>query len=250
MTRCGSILRSLALGGAVCAVLAASGALAAQARVRGRHHARVSLEVRVGRLLKDGKCGDAVDLALSSGNLDLAAKARGLCAPASPTAVLSQADGPAPPKSLTEQDVQSWAARNVDPKGWSPVDYDQEGVHLVDAAGARTSPDNMLMISGREELFRPAERSGVLARSDRQEFEVDCRARRFRLLSIEVFADNNLTGKSRTISGPLTGWLDAEPGSHRAVQVEQLCGAGLKTAAAPDPAPILDAAVRPLAARN
>jgi hypothetical protein len=88
------------------------------------------------------------------------------------------------------------------------------------------------LISGREELFRPAERSGAMARSDRQDFEVDCPGRRFRLLSIEVFSANNLSGQSQQIGGPLTDWLEATSGTHRAAQIEQLCAIGLTLAEA------------------
>lgn len=228
----GRVLRGLMLCVSVVACAALGPSALAQTHVHPHHH---SLAARVGRLVKVGRCKDAVDLALNAGDLDLAAKVRNLCEPpaSGPDSAASPAPAePQPPKSLTAEDVQAWAIQHVDAPGWVLVDYDQDGLHLVKAASAELTPDKTLRILGREELFRPAERSGVLARSDRQDFEVDCSAKRFRLLSMDVFSSNNLSGSSQHIAGPLTDWLDAAPGTHRAAQVGQLCQIGLKTASA------------------
>ena len=191
-----------------------------------------AIDVRVGRLVKAGQCQTALDLALTSGRLKLAGRVRDLCsgaaAPAPADATFADSAGADPPKSLEPADVQAWAAHNLDAKDWESVDFDGDGVNLVKAADAALTPSKTLRIYGREELFRPAERSGVMARSDRQEFEVDCTGKRFRLLSMQIFSGNNLSGHSRDIPGPLTDWQVAAPNTHRFEQVTRLCDVGQK----------------------
>jgi hypothetical protein len=135
------------------------------------------------------------------------------------------------PVSLEPDDVEAWADHYLTAPGWVASDYDREGVHLVTGDGAALTQAGVLRVYGREELFRPAERAGALARSDRQEFEVDCQAKRFRLVSMRVFSRNNLMGEARDIPGPLTSWVDAPAGSRRASQILRLCEVGLNATA-------------------
>lgn len=193
-----------------------------------------SLARRVGALLKKGDCPKAVDLALAAGDLDLARKTRAYCAVAAGAAPsgaafatpLADPDGPDPPKSLSADDVDQWISQNVRAPGWEQVDRDQDGVHLATATDAALSADKTLMVWAREELFQPAVRSGVVARSDRQRFEIDCAGKRFRLLSMQVFGRNNLTGDSRDVPGPITDWAAAKPGSREGQQIQHICAIG------------------------
>ncbi len=200
---------------------------------------------QVERLAADGRCDKALSLARSVGSPRLAQKVRRHCRstttpPASatdPTLSLALLEGPPPPKGSDEAQIQAWVTTYVKPDGWSLADHDAQGVHMVTASGAELTTRSTLRVFGREELFQPAERAGLVGRSDRQEFEVDCASKRVRLISMEIFRDNNLAGPSQQIPGPLTDWITGRQGSHSAAQIEQLCRAGLHAVSGASPGP-------------
>ncbi len=217
-------------------LIAATGLLCLGAAANG--HAKPTaghtpVSRRVGRLVAAGRCDQALSLALSTGNPHLAQRVLRHCGsgPAAtatdsaPAAIIP--GGPPPPEGPGEAQIQAWVTVYVKPDGWSLGDRDAQGVHLITGDGAQLTPRGTLRVFGREELFQPAERAGLVGRSDRQEFEVDCAGKRVRLLSMQVFRDNNLAGPSQQIPGPLTDWIAGRGGTHTAAQIGQLCHVGL-----------------------
>lgn len=112
-------------------------------------------------------------------------------------------DVPAP-ASLERGEVQAWTSRYV--KGeWLLLAYDYEGVKLTKPGAVTRTPEGYAEAEVRTELFRPIPlRVGVVARSGVARWHVDCAANRLAVLTMTVYAGNNLEGElaSRTTDGP------------------------------------------------
>jgi hypothetical protein len=112
-------------------------------------------------------------------------------------------DVPAP-ASLERGVVEAWTSRYV--KGeWLLLAYDYEGVKLAKRGAVTKTPEGYAEADVRTELFRPiALRVGVVARSGVARWHVDCMAGRLAVLTMTVYAGNNLEGElaSRTTDGP------------------------------------------------
>jgi hypothetical protein len=111
-------------------------------------------------------------------------------------------DVPAP-ASLERGEVEAWTSRYV--KGdWLLLAYDYEGVKLAKRGAVTKTPEGYAEAEVRTELFRPIPlRVGVVARSGVAEWNVDCMANRLAVLTMTVYAGNNLEGElaSRTTDG-------------------------------------------------
>lgn len=129
-------------------------------------------------------------------------------------------DVPAP-ASLERGEVEAWTSRYV--KGdWLLLAYDYEGVKLTRRGGVSKTPEGYAQAEVRTELFRPVPlRVGVVARSGVAQWHVDCRANRLAVLTMTVYAGNNLEGElaSRTTDGPQ--WQ--EPVGSEADAIKSVC---------------------------
>jgi hypothetical protein len=148
---------------------------------------------------------------------------------ASPTAPLSPRADPATPfdvpapASLARGEVLAWTSRYV--KGdWTLLAYDYEGVKLVKPGAVGRTPEGYAEAEVRTELFRPIPlRVGVVARSGVAKWTVDCMANRLAVLTMTVYAGNNLEGElaSRTTDGPQ--WQ--EPVGSEGEAIKSVCAA-------------------------
>lgn len=130
--------------------------------------------------------------------------------PVSPSAAEPRTvlDLPAP-ASLQRRDVLAWTSRYVHGAEWTLLAYDYEGVKLVTPASVKRTPDGLAEADVRTELFHPITlKAGVTARSGLARWNVDCQEGRLAVLTMTVYAGNNMEGElaQRTTDGQL--WQD------------------------------------------
>jgi hypothetical protein len=136
-------------------------------------------------------------------------------APASPFAL------PAP-ASLKRDEVLAWTSKYVRGGDWMLLAYDYEGVKLIAPGGVRRTPEGLAEADVRTELFRPILlKVGVTARSGLAHWNVDCEAQRLAVLTMTVYAGNNLQGElaNRTTEGK--PWQD--PVGSEAEAIKSVC---------------------------
>jgi hypothetical protein len=135
--------------------------------------------------------GAAVGLAL------LGASARG-----------AEISDPAPPAVLDEKSVSAWAAQNLKGEGWVLVNFDAEGIRLATPDGVSLMSDGLVETDIRHELFTPIDLSVGQARSGLAHWAVDCAQKRFAVVSMTVYAHNNLLGEVARKTGDRHKWQD------------------------------------------
>ena len=115
---------------------------------------------------------------------------------------------PAPPAALDEKSVATWVARNLTGDGWVLVNFDAEGVRLATPEGVSLMADGLVETDIRHELFTPIDLAAGRARSGLAHWAVDCRARRFAVVTATMFAHNNLQGAVATRRGDRHAWQE------------------------------------------
>lgn len=123
------------------------------------------------------------------------------------------------PSSLQRQDVLAWTSKYVRGGEWTLLAYDYEGVKLVAPGGVTRTADGLAQADVRTELFRPIQlKVGVTARSGMAHWNVDCEAGRIAVLTMTVYAGNNLQGElaNRTTEG--RPWQDPVGSEGEAIQ--------------------------------
>jgi hypothetical protein len=98
------------------------------------------------------------------------------------------------PSSLEREEVQAWTRKYVRGDDWALMAWDYEGVKLA-AGGVRKTEEGLAETDIRTELFKPIELSVGVARSGVAHWNVDCAAGRFAVISMTVYAGNNLQGE-------------------------------------------------------
>jgi hypothetical protein len=125
------------------------------------------------------------------------------------------------PASLQRGEVLAWTGRYV--KGaWTLLAYDYEGVKLMRPGGVTKNAEGYAEAEVRTELFHPIPlRVGVVARSGTARWNVDCAANRLAVLTMTVYAGNNLEGElaSRITEG--RQWQ--EPVGSEADAIKSVC---------------------------
>jgi|SRR6185437_7351164 len=135
--------------------------------------------------------------------LALAGVARAAAAPPA-----KAAPDPPPPSTLDEKTVSAWAARHLKGDGWVLVNFDAEGIRLATPDGVALMSDGLVETDIRHELFTPVSVSVGQARSGLAHWAVDCKARRFSVVRMTIFAHNNLQGPVAQKIGDRTTWQD------------------------------------------
>ena len=137
----------------------------------------------------------------------LIAAAATLASAAAFAAAPAPADPP-PPSTLDEKTVSAWAAQHLKGDGWVLVNFDAEGIRLATPEGVALMSDGLVETDIRHELFTPVSVSAGLARSGLAHWAVDCKARRFSVVSMTIFAHNNLQGPVAHKIGDRRNWQD------------------------------------------
>jgi hypothetical protein len=98
------------------------------------------------------------------------------------------------PASLERDEVQAWTRKYVQGTDWALLAWDYEGVKLS-AGGVRKTSEGLAETDIRTELFKPIELSVGVARSGLAHWNVDCAGGKLAVLSMTVYAGNNLQGE-------------------------------------------------------
>jgi hypothetical protein len=145
---------------------------------------------------------------------------------AAPVSHDAQAD-PAPPLRLDHKTVTAWAARHLHSQGWTLVNFDDEGIRLATPDGVALMSDGLVETDIRHELFQPIDLPPGRARSGLAHWAVDCAHKRFAVISMTVYAHNNLMGEVARTQGNRHKWqtpVDSEIDTVRVVCQSILTG--------------------------
>lgn len=123
-----------------------------------------------------------------------------------PGAAANAPADPAPPAALDEKSVSAWAAQNLKGEGWILVNFDAEGIRLATPDGVSLMSDGLVETDIRHELFTPIDLSVGKARSGLAHWAVDCAQKRFAVVSMTVYAHNNLLGEVARKQGDRRRW--------------------------------------------
>jgi hypothetical protein len=156
-----------------------------------------------------------------------------LASAAGPVSAAAPSADPPPPASLAIPDVESWAAKYLQADAWTLITHDDEGAHLTARKGGRITADGLIETEVRTELFRPIQVGAGWARSGLAHWSVDCANGRFTVVSMTVFAHNNLQGKLGGKGGDPHSWIS--PNVSQAATLSVICAAvpGAKLPAQP-----------------
>jgi hypothetical protein len=141
-------------------------------------------------------------------SLLIAAALAALVVPAVRAATPAPVADPPPPAALDEKTVSAWAAQHLKGDGWVLVNFDYEGIRLATPEGVSLMSDGLVETDIRHELFTPVSVSAGQARSGLAHWAVDCKARRFSVVSMTIFAHNNLEGPVAHKIGDRKSWQD------------------------------------------
>jgi hypothetical protein len=161
----------------------------------------------------------------------------GLAAPAAARAAETAPaiDAPAPPASLDRKAVDAWAAKYVRPNGWIRVNFDKEGIRLATPKGVSLMSDGLVETEIRHELFSPISLPDGEARSGLAHWAVDCAHQRFAVLSMTVYAHNNLQGEVARHAFDRHHWQDPVDSEFDTLRV--VCASVVKGKRLPTPKP-------------
>ena len=167
---------------------------------------------KVGKLVADGHCAEALQTATAAGDFDLAGQVRQLCSPSAaptppPTEPASIDEAIAPPATMDEAGVKMWVVRNIDVQDWLYAGFDDYGAYLYSAAGPVAMPDGAFQLWFKGEIFRPQPQHD---RSRKLLYEGNCSNRTVRLVRLEGYAKHNLVGETGVQDIPDAKWETAD----------------------------------------
>jgi hypothetical protein len=146
-----------------------------------------------------------------------------LIAAAAVAASQPAAQPPPAPATLKREEVEAWTRRYVHGR-WTLIGYDYEGVKLVAPGAIRSTPEGFAEADVRTELFHPiALKAGVTARSGVGHWNVDCEGGKLAVLTMTVYAGNNLDRELARMDTHGPEWQ--EPVGSEAQAMKQVCQA-------------------------
>ncbi len=135
---------------------------------------------------------------------------------------------PPPPASLEITDVEAWASAYLNRESWTLITHDIEGARFIRPNGATPTAPYMVEADVRTELFRPVKMGPGVARSGLAHWSVDCASTRYAVLSMTIFAHNNMQGElAKKISADKTWMIPIES---QAATISVICKSGLTVA--------------------
>lgn len=109
------------------------------------------------------------------------------------TAIGQTAAPEAPPAAdASPEQLKAWVDRNIVKDGFVEAAVDANRVILYDPKSLERLADGHVLVQVRAELFRPRLAHGQSLRSDKKKLEIDCVARRYRILEIQGYAAPNM----------------------------------------------------------
>lgn len=123
------------------------------------------------------------------------------------SAVATAAAAPSAPPVMTEAGISKWIASNLKVEGWTLI--------VMEAGGGIVfgGPDGVYVLQDgthktllRNEYFEPHKIGPMDVRSTTQTWNIDCGARRIRVLDMTIFAENNMGGQSMSRAFDEPAW--------------------------------------------
>lgn len=130
---------------------------------------------------------------------------------------------PSPQTPLTEQTVQAWIDQYIKTEGWRLLAADPAAVTFGLAAAPVVGESGLVTTEIRREYFGLWKVGPNGARSLRQTWILDCKARRVWVRRISVFNENNLQGASETREAVNPAWTEISVGSVNDRAMQEIC---------------------------
>jgi hypothetical protein len=130
-----------------------------------------------------------------------------------------------PPATIDDAGVMAWLKAYIKTEGWTLIAADSAAVVLGSPEGVKQEADKSLTTQIRHEFYRATRLGQIDSRSNLQTWNVDCKGGRMRILSMAVFEDNNLYGKSQSHTWTDAEWIPVDPSSARGRSVRRICDA-------------------------
>ena len=129
------------------------------------------------------------------------------------------------PTGLDNAGVSKWLHDHIKVEGWAVLAADRQAVALGSPEGVVQRPDGFLQANVRHEYYVPIQISGKTTRSNLQTRVFDCPGKRQRVIAMDIYEKNNLSGQSYTASNANAAWTTPEPASLYGRVLARVCAA-------------------------
>lgn len=126
------------------------------------------------------------------------------------------------PESFTNAGVSKWLALHIRFQGWAVLAADGQAVALGSPEGVGQRRDG-LAANIRHEYYKAVVIGGKTTRSNLQTRVFDCAGKRQRVIAMDIYEMNNLTGQMWTASNANAAWTTPAPGSLYLRVLERVC---------------------------
>jgi hypothetical protein len=128
----------------------------------------------------------------------------------------------AAPRPATLQEVVAWAdAHLTGVDDWSVLGFNELGITFASPKGATLRASGLIEGDIRQEFFEPIELDGDVMRSTTARWTVDCARQRYAVLSMTIYAGNNLKRQLSERETEPPNWLPRDRLSEQAI--DALC---------------------------
>lgn len=118
-----------------------------------------------------------------------------------------------PPATLDDAGVEAWIGAYLETDGWVVLAADGVAVAFGSTDGVEVGADGIVTGLVRHEYYRPTDLGGHVSASNTQVRQVDCANRRYRVVEMHVYRDNNLSEELASRAMPDAQWFDIREGS-------------------------------------
>ncbi len=129
------------------------------------------------------------------------------------------------PTSLDNAGVSKWLHDHIKFEGWAVLAADRQAVALGSPEGVAQRADGFLQANVRHEYYVALQISGKTTRSNLQTRVFDCAGKRQRVIAMDIYEKNNLTGQSYTASNANAAWTTPQPASLYGRVLTRVCAA-------------------------
>lgn len=130
-----------------------------------------------------------------------------------------------PPATLDDEGVEVWIGAYLETDGWVVLAADDLAVALGSADGVAVGAEGIVTGLVRHEYYRPSDIGGHVSASNTQVRQVDCVNRRYRVIEMHLYRDNNLGEELASMSRADAQWFDLREGSVIARVSDRMCAA-------------------------
>jgi hypothetical protein len=129
------------------------------------------------------------------------------------------------PTGLDNAGVSKWLHDHIKFEGWAVLAADRQAVALGSPEGVAQRADGFLQANVRHEYYVAIQISGKTTRSNLQTRVFDCPGKRQRVIAMDIYEKNNLSGQSYTASNPNAAWTTPQPASLYGRVLTRVCAA-------------------------